>query len=64
MTHEEQHKMILEVKEYEWKMKRTDQERFAMFLKRDKDDEDLDEISKKQLRALYETYVPERLRLL
>ena len=64
MTHEEQHKMILEVKEYEWKMKRTDQERFAMFLKRDKDDEDLDDISKKQLRTLYETYVPERLRLL
>ena len=64
MTHAEQHRILSELKDYEWKMKRTDQERFAMFLKRDKDDEDLDDVSLNQLLALYTTYVPERRRLL
>jgi hypothetical protein len=39
-------------------MKRTDQEDFDMFVKRDKDDEDLDQISLRRLRELYELYVP------
>ena len=58
MTHIEQHKMILELKDWMHKMKRRDQEEFEMFLKRDKDDEDLDQISTKRLRQLYEHYVP------
>ncbi len=56
MTHDEQHKMIVELMEYSSRMKRYDQEDFAMFVKRDKDDEDLDTISQKRLMHLYETY--------
>ncbi len=38
-------------------MKRYDQEEFDMFVKRDKDDEDLDSISQKRLMHLYDFYV-------
>ena len=62
MTHIEQHKMIQELKDYLHKMKRYDQEEFEMFLKRDADDEDLDQQSARRLRQLYELYVPARLR--
>ena len=62
MTHIEQHKMILELKDYSNKMKRRDQEEFDMFVKRDKDDEDLDNHSRARLKELYDLYVPERLR--
>lgn len=58
MTHADQHQMIMELMDYSRKMKRDDQEDFEMFVKRDKDDEDLDEISTKRLRVLYEKYVP------
>ena len=58
MTHADQHQMIMELMDYQRKMKRTDQEDFDMFVKRDKDDEDLDQISTKRLRELYELYVP------
>jgi hypothetical protein len=58
MTHADQHQMIQELMDYSRKMKRSDQEEFEMFVKRDKDDEDLDHISTKQLRELYELYVP------
>ena len=33
-----------------------------MMVKRDRDDEELDEITKRKLRAMYDTYVPERFR--
>jgi hypothetical protein len=62
MTHIEQHKMILELLEYVRKMNRYDQEEFEMYIKRDKDDEDLDNHSRERLKVLYETYVPSRLR--
>lgn len=58
MTHADQHQMIMELMDYSRKMKRDDQENFEMFVKRDKDDEDLDQISTKRLRELYEKYVP------
>jgi hypothetical protein len=58
MTHADQHQMIVELMDYSRKMKRSDQEDFDMYVKRDKDDEDLDQISAKRLRALYELYVP------
>ncbi len=58
MTHADQHQMITELMDYSRKMKRDDQEDFEMFVKRDKDDEDLDQISWKRLRQLYELYVP------
>jgi hypothetical protein len=62
MTHADQHQMIMELMDYSRKMKRSDQEDFEMFVKRDKDDEDLDQTSMKRLRLLYETYVPVRRR--
>jgi len=58
VTHDEQHKIIVELMDYAPKMKRYDQEDFAMFVKRDKDDEDLDSISQKRLMRLYDTYIP------
>ncbi len=48
--------MIEELKDYHWKMKGKDYYDFDMFMKRDKDDEDLDEISKRRLVELYEKY--------
>ncbi|MGA9120092.1 MAG: hypothetical protein WB699_12080 [Bacteroidota bacterium] len=62
MTHTDQHKMILELMDYARKMKRHDQEEFEMYVKRDKDDEDLDIRSRQRLKDLYDAYVPERLR--
>lgn len=56
MTHAEQHKLIVELMDFARKMKRYDQEEFEMFVKRDKDDEDLDTMSQKRLLQLYETY--------
>jgi hypothetical protein len=62
MTHADQHQMIMELMDYARKMNRSDQEDFDMFVKRDKDDEDLDQISTKRLRQLYEHYVPSHRR--
>lgn len=62
MTHIEQHKMILELKDYTHKMNRRDLEEFDMFVKRDKDDEDLDNHSRSRLKELYDQYIPARLR--
>jgi hypothetical protein len=57
MTHVEQHRMILELKDCVRKMKRDDEEMFAMFEKRDKDDEDLDVPSQKRLEGLHAKYI-------
>jgi hypothetical protein len=57
MTHVEQKNVIRELREYERKMNRAEQEEFTMWIKRDKDDEDLDDITKKKLMQLYEEYV-------
>ena len=57
MTHDEQHKMIIALAGLARKMKRYDQEEYEMFAKRDKDDEDLDEISRKKLIRLYEQLI-------
>lgn len=64
MTHIEQHKLVLELKGYAYKMKRYDLEEFGMFEKRDKDDEDLDESSRKRLLELYVLYVPVHRRII
>lgn len=58
MTHIEQHKIILELKDYSHKMKPRDFDEFEMFVKRDKDDEDLDVTSRKKLLGFYLEYVP------
>jgi len=57
MTHAEQHNMIVELRDHAKKMKRYDQEEFEMFVKRDTDDEDLDTISQKKLKRLYEQFI-------
>ncbi|MBR9976928.1 MAG: hypothetical protein KFH87_02465 [Bacteroidetes bacterium] len=57
MTSVEQHKLVKELRDYEAKMSRSELEMFEMFRKRDKDDEDLDNISRKKLKALHEKYV-------
>ena len=56
MTHEEQHRMIEELRDYMSRMKGRDYFDFEMFLKRDKDDEDLDSLSRRRLQELYEKY--------
>lgn len=60
MTHDEQHRLILELRDYVHRMKRDEEEQFAMFLKRDKDDEDLDVVSQRKLQAMYDHYVVRR----
>lgn len=62
MTAVEQHKMIKTLAEYAHKMRGRDGDEFEMMVKRDRDDEELDEITKRKLRAMYDTYVPERFR--
>jgi hypothetical protein len=62
MTFIEQHKMIEALQDYSHKMSRKDLDDFEMFRKRDRDDEELDKISRRKLGALYEKYVPERFR--
>ncbi len=57
MTHDEQHRMILELRDSVHRMTRDDEELFTMFVKRDKDDEDLDVVAQKKLEGFYEKYV-------
>jgi hypothetical protein len=57
MTSIEQHKIVKELIGFEMRMTRVEQETFDMFRKRDKDDEDLDHISKRKLLELYDKYV-------
>lgn len=56
MTRVEQHKIIEELEDYARFMKGKDAFDFEMFVKRDTDDEYLDELSQKRLEALFETY--------
>lgn len=62
MTKVEQHTMIETLNDYAHKMRGRDLDEFEMMRKRDRDDEDLDEITRRHLSTLYVKYVPERLR--
>jgi hypothetical protein len=62
MTKTEQHEIIELLREYMHKMKGRDLDDYEMMRKRDRDDEDLDSITRHKLSTLYVTYVPERLR--
>ncbi len=62
MTHVEQHRMILDLRDFVHRMTRDEEETFAMYVKRDKDDEDLDVVSQKRLEAMYEKYVIRKAR--
>jgi len=52
--------MIEELEDHVRKMTRYEQEEFHMFVKRDKDDEDLDTLSQKRLLELYDRYTKRR----
>jgi len=62
MTHAEQRERIQELMDYRRNMSRQEQEEFDMFIKRNKDDEDLDAMSRKRLVDLYEKHIPLRKR--
>ncbi|HUN64702.1 MAG TPA: hypothetical protein VMW43_01270 [Bacteroidota bacterium] len=63
MTIVEQHNMIKQLGEYAHKMRGKDLDEFEMMRKRDKDDEELDDIRRRRLMELFRTYVPERYRI-
>ncbi len=56
-TYAEQKKMIEELQRISYRLKGKDKYDFEMFLKRHKDDEDLDSLSMRRLREIYEKYV-------
>ena len=62
MTRVEQRKMIESLMDYMHKMRGTDLDDYEMLRKRDRDDEDLDILSRRRLMELYTKYIPERLR--
>ena len=62
MTKIEQHKIVEELEDYVHKMRGGDLADFEMMRKRDRDDEDLDQLSRRRLTELYVKYIPERLR--
>jgi hypothetical protein len=49
--------MIQDLKDYVSKMGREDEYDFEMFMKRDKDDEELDALSRKKLEEMHQRYV-------
>jgi hypothetical protein len=62
MTSLEQHKIIKTLDEYTHQMRGKELDEFEMMRKRDRDDEELDEITRRKLMELYVKYVPERFR--
>ena len=62
MASREQKKYLESVRRYEKKFESKELEEYKMFVKRDKDDEDLDKLSMGKLKALYEKYYVNRER--
>ncbi|MBI1804298.1 MAG: hypothetical protein HY033_03200 [Ignavibacteriae bacterium] len=62
MTRTEQHKIVEALVDYLHKMDGSELDEFEMMRKRDRDDEDLDALSRHTLTELYVKYVPERFR--
>ncbi len=60
MTSAEQRKLLDGLKYKTSKMLSRDKYDFEMFVKRDKDDEDLDSLSLKRLKELYEKYADKK----
>ena len=56
MSQREQRKYFDQLRRYERKFERKELEEYKMFLKRHKDDEDLDKLSMAKLKELYEKY--------
>ncbi len=61
-TKAEQHEIVELLKDYSPGMRGRDLDEFEMMRKRDRDDEDLDEMTRRRLTELYVKYVPERFR--
>jgi hypothetical protein len=53
----DQHKLVHDLKDLAGKMSREDRYDFEMIQKRDKDDEELDELSYSKLEAMHKRYV-------
>lgn len=62
MTRIEQRKMVETLMDYVHKMQGTDMDDFEMLRKRDRDNEDLDMLSRRRLTELFVKYVPARFR--
>lgn len=62
MTRVEQHKMIENLRDYSPQMQPRDCDEFEMMWKRDRDDEELDSLTRQRLNELYIKYVPEQFR--
>ncbi|NOX19038.1 MAG: hypothetical protein GXO87_12260 [Chlorobi bacterium] len=60
MSFREQKNYFEKLKRYERKFKREESEMYKMFVKRHKDDEDLDKLSLVKLKKLYEKYYVNR----
>ncbi|MCL5267875.1 MAG: hypothetical protein M1469_07220 [Bacteroidetes bacterium] len=60
MTSAEQRKLLEGLKYKTSKMLSKDKYDYEMFLKRDKDDEDLDSLSMKRLKELFEKYTEKK----
>lgn len=58
MTFEEQKRMVRDLERYRLKMTADERELYDMMAKRQKDDEDFDELTKRQLNTLYQKYFP------
>ena len=56
MSHRDQKKYIDTLKKYEKKFDARERDVFKMYVKRDKDDEDLDKLSMQKLEELYKKY--------
>jgi len=61
-TRAEQHTIVEALKDYFPRMRGRELDEFEMMRKRDRDDEDLDEMTRRRLTELYVKYVPERFR--
>ncbi len=62
MKRDEQHKMVQAVREHTGKMTQKEKDEFAVLLKRDRDDEDLEAESLQRLISLHRKYVEKRTR--
>ncbi len=60
MTFVEQTRMVEDLRLFHSKMDRREQEDFAMMLKRQKDDEQFDNLTQMRLQVLHKKYVPAR----
>ncbi len=56
MSYREQKKLFEDLRSFEHKFSSADKDLYKSFLKRHKDDEDLDTISMRKLKEMYEKY--------